>query len=70
MTFPTDVVALRDKQVLQVSRQRLAEITIERSDGSAHCPTRYGKRERSGRSASRCPTAADATRRCRAFSAP
>ncbi len=28
--FPTDAVALRDKQVLSLSRQRLAEITIER----------------------------------------
>jgi len=29
--FPEDAVALRDKQVLRLSRQRLAEITIERS---------------------------------------
>jgi len=29
--FPADAVALRDKQVLRVSRQRLAEITMERS---------------------------------------
>ena len=28
--FPADAVALRDKQVLRLSRQRLAEITIER----------------------------------------
>jgi len=30
-SFPTDAVALRDKQVLRLSRQRLADITIERS---------------------------------------
>lgn len=33
--FPADAVALRDKQVLRLSRQRLADITIERTGSPA-----------------------------------
>jgi len=40
--FPVDAVALRDKQVLHVSRQRLAEITIERSGNPALQLVRQG----------------------------